>query len=183
MERFGTTRNSQKLSKNHDFYKFARPNQRNFVAAQVASFNVEGEKERAEFYRKQQEEEAGRREDDRKRALEDAERARADRNADMDRMERITRNGSADMKEKMREMMGTVRDVSASNAMAMSGHYQRQADTQRQMYEQRQDFDRQRYEDQRARADEYRQDAYRQQDRMDHTQDTAMGSMAQIDTA
>ena len=41
----------------------------------------------------------------------------------------------------------------------------------------------QRYEDQVQRANEYRQDAYRQQDRMDAQNQVAMGSMAQINTA
>lgn len=152
-------------------------------AAQVASFNAEGAKEQADFFRKQQEEEAKRREEDRKRALEDADRAHADRNADMDRMERIQRNSSADMKDMMREMMGTVRDVSASNAQAMSGQYQHQMDTLQQMNTLQQQHMQQRYDDQVARGKEYREDAYHQQSRMDHTQDQFMANSTQINTA
>lgn len=152
-------------------------------AAQVASFNAEGAKEQADFFRKQQEEEAKRREEDRKRALEDADRANADRNADMDRMERIQRNSSADMKDMIREMMGTVRDVSASNAQSMSGQYQRQMDTLQQMNTLQQQHMQQRYDDQVARGKEYREDAYHQQSRMDHTQDQFMANSTQINTA
>lgn len=54
---------------------------------------------------------------------------------------------------------------------------------QQDMFNQQQQFQQQRYEDQQQRANEYKQDAYRQQDRMDAQNQVAMGSMAQINTA
>ncbi len=54
---------------------------------------------------------------------------------------------------------------------------------QQAMFNQQQQFQQQRYEDQQQRANEYKQDAYRQQDRMDAQNQVAMGSMAQINTA
>ena len=55
--------------------------------------------------------------------------------------------------------------------------------TQQAMFQQQQQFQQQRYDDQMQRANEYKQDAYRQQDRMDAQNQVAMGSMAQINTA
>ena len=54
---------------------------------------------------------------------------------------------------------------------------------QQAMFNQQQQFQQKRYEDQQQRANEYRQDAYRQQDRMDAQNQVAMGSMVQINTA
>lgn len=54
---------------------------------------------------------------------------------------------------------------------------------QQAMFQQQQQFQQQRYDDQLQRANEYKQDAYRQQDRMDAQNQVAMGSMAQINTA
>ena len=54
---------------------------------------------------------------------------------------------------------------------------------QQAMFQQQQQFQQQRFEDQQQRANEYKQDAYRQQDRMDSQNQVAMGSMAQINTA
>lgn len=54
---------------------------------------------------------------------------------------------------------------------------------QQAMFQQQQQFQQQRFEDQQQRANEYKQDAYRQQDRMDAQNQVAMGSMAQINTA
>lgn len=54
---------------------------------------------------------------------------------------------------------------------------------QQAMFQQQQQFQQQRYDDQMQRANEYKQDAYRQQDRMDAQNQVAMGSMAQINTA
>ena len=54
---------------------------------------------------------------------------------------------------------------------------------QQAIFQQQQQFQQQRYDDQVQRANEYKQDAYRQQDRMDSQNQVAMGSMAQINTA
>ena len=54
---------------------------------------------------------------------------------------------------------------------------------QQAIFQQQQQFQQQRFEDQQQRANEYKQDAYRQQDRMDAQNQVAMGSMAQINTA
>ena len=123
-------------------------------AAQVASFNADGKAEMADFYREQQQKAQN-------EAKEREAQARADRNSDMDRMERMF-NAMGD------KMLG------AANAKIA----EKQAS-----FQQQQQYQQQRYEDQLQRANEYKQDAYRQQDRMDAQNQVAMGSMAQINTA
>ncbi|MBR5892229.1 MAG: zinc-ribbon domain-containing protein [Bacteroidaceae bacterium] len=65
----------------------------------------------------------------------------------------------------------------------MMGTAQANLANQQQLYQQQQQFQQQRYDDQVQRTNEYRQDAYRQQDRMDANNQIAMGSMAQINAA
>ena len=123
-------------------------------AAQVAYANADNQKEQADFFRQQQQKaEAD--------AKEREAQARADRNSDMDRMER---------------MMGMFGDKIVSAAGGNMANQQA-------MFNQQQQFQQQRYDDQMQRANEYKQDAYRQQDRMDAQNQVAMGSMAQINTA
>ena len=65
----------------------------------------------------------------------------------------------------------------------MMGTAQANLANQQQLYQQQQQFQQQRYDDQVQRTNEYRQDAYRQQDRMDANNQITMGSMAQINAA
>lgn len=123
-------------------------------AAQVASFNADNQKEQADFFRKQQEKAQT-------DAMEREAQARADRKEDLDRMER---------------MMGMFGD----KMLAAAGANMAKEQT---MFQHQQQFQQQRYDDQVQRANEYKQDAYRQQDRMDSQNQVAMGSMAQINTA
>ena len=123
-------------------------------AAQVASFNADNQKEQADFFRKQQEKAQT-------DAMEREAQARADRKEDLDRMER---------------MMGMFGDK-------MLGAVGANMANQQANFQQQQQFQQQRYDDQVQRANEYKQDAYRQQDRMDSQNQVAMGSMAQINTA
>jgi hypothetical protein len=123
-------------------------------AAQVASFNADNQKEQADFFRKQQEKAQT-------DAMEREAQARADRKEDLDRMER---------------MFGMFGDKMLGAAGANMANQQAN-------FQQQQQFQQQRYDDQVQRANEYKQDAYRQQDRMDLQNQVAMGSMAQINTA
>ena len=123
-------------------------------AAQVASFNADNQKEQADFFRKQQEKAQT-------DAMEREAQARADRKEDLDRMER---------------MFGMFGDKMLGAAGANMANQQAN-------FQQQQQFQQQRYDDQVQRANEYKQDAYRQQDRMDSQNQVAMGSMAQINTA
>ena len=123
-------------------------------AAQVASFNADNQKEQADFFRKQQEKAQT-------DAMEREAQARADRKEDLDRMER---------------MMG----MFGKNMLAAAGA---NVANEQAKFQQQQQFQQQRYDDQVQRANEYKQDAYRQQDRMDSQNQVAMGSMAQINTA
>ena len=123
-------------------------------AAQVASFNADNQKEQADFFRKQQEKAQT-------DAMEREAQARADRKEDLDRMER---------------MFGMFGDKMLGAAGANVANEQAK-------FQQQQQFQQQRYDDQVQRANEYKQDAYRQQDRMDSQNQVAMGSMAQINTA
>ena len=123
-------------------------------AAQVASFNADNQKEQADFFRKQQEKAQT-------DAMEREAQARADRKEDLDRMER------------MFDMFGDKMLGAAGANMAK----------EQAKFQQQQQFQQQRYDDQVQRANEYKQDAYRQQDRMDSQNQVAMGSMAQINTA
>lgn len=123
-------------------------------AAQVASFNADNQKEQADFFRKQQEKAQT-------DAMEREAQARADRKEDLDRMER---------------MMGMFGD----KMLAAAGANMAKEQT---MFQHQQQFQQQRYDDQVQRANEYKQDAYRQQDRMDSQNQVAMGSMAQINIA
>ena len=65
----------------------------------------------------------------------------------------------------------------------MMGVSQNQMQQQQQMFQQQQQMQQQRYDDQVAMKQEYRENAERQQDRMDHTQDTAMNNLGQMSTA
>ena len=65
----------------------------------------------------------------------------------------------------------------------MVGMGQNQMANQQMMYQQQQQFQQQRYDDQLQRANEYRQDAYRNQDRLDANTAAAMDNMSQIGTA
>lgn len=123
-------------------------------AAQVASFNADNQKEQADFFRKQQEKAQT-------DAMEREAQARADRKENDERWER---------------MMGMFGDKMLAAAGANMANQQA-------MFQQQQQFQQQRYDDQVQRANEYKQDAYRQQDRMDSQNQVAMGSMAQINTA
>ena len=123
-------------------------------AAQVASFNADNQKEQADFFRKQQEKAQT-------DAMEREAQARADRKENDERWER---------------MMGMFGD----KMLAAAGANMAKEQT---MFQHQQQFQQQRYDDQVQRANEYKQDAYRQQDRMDSQNQVAMGSMAQINTA
>ena len=123
-------------------------------AAQVASFNADNQKEQADFFRKQQEKAQT-------DAMEREAQARADRKENDERWER---------------MMGMFGDKMLAAAGANVANEQAK-------FQQQQQFQQQRYDDQVQRANEYKQDAYRQQDRMDSQNQVAMGSMAQINTA
>lgn len=82
----------------------------------------------------------------------------------MMQMQQQTGTQNQEMMMKMAQMM----------QQGMMGVGQQQMMNQQQMFQQQQQFQQQRYEDQQQRANEYRQDAMRQQDRMDHTLDQSL---------
>lgn len=100
------------------------------------------------------------------------EKDEANRIAEVDRMREMT----ADNQKQMMEMVKMMQQ-------GMMGVAGAKMDNQQAMFQQQQQFQQQRYDDQVQRANEYKQDAYRQQDRMDSQNQVAMGSMAQINTA
>lgn len=78
-----------------------------------------------------------------------------------------------EMMMKMAEMM----------QQGMMGVGQQQMASQQAMFGQQKAMQQQRYDDQVAMKNEYRDNALHQQSRMDHTQDSALGSMGQVTTA
>lgn len=78
------------------------------------------------------------------------------------------------------QMMMQMAQMMQQGMMGVAGQ---QMQNQQQMFQQQQAFQQQRYEDQQARANEYREDAYRQQSRMDHTQDQAFGAIGGVASA
>ena len=96
------------------------------------------------------------------------EQLRKEAAASAEREEAARKAAQADKEAMMnfaKEMAGMVKDTATNMSNASQANWQ------------------QRYNDQQQRADEYRQDAHRQQDRYDNYNQMAMGSMAQINTA
>lgn len=96
------------------------------------------------------------------------EQLRKEAAASAEREEAARKAAQADKEAMMnfaREMAGMVKDTATNMSNASQANWQ------------------QRYNDQQQRADEARQDARHQQDRYDHYNQMAMGSMAQINTA
>lgn len=96
------------------------------------------------------------------------EQLRKEAAASAEREEAARKAAQADKEAMMnfaKEMAGMVKDTATNMSNASQANWQ------------------QRYNDQQQRADEARQDARHQQDRYDHYNQMAMGSMAQINTA
>lgn len=114
-------------------------------AAQVEAYKADNKAEMADFYKEQHE-----RAQREAREREERDAAREDRM--FDRFERFANNQMNNQQ----------------------WQFQQQQQQQQAMFNQQQQYQQQRYDDMRTRADEYKQDAYRQQERMDAASQQAL---------
>lgn len=111
-------------------------------------------------------------------AAEKADKAAEERAKEAREREIADREREEKMLDRMERMFNKASDSAVNynyNSMAnQQAMYNQQYQNQQAMYQQQQQFQQQRYDDQLQRANEYKQDAYRQQDRMDASQSQAL---------